>query len=115
MTIGRYFYSYIATSNQSFVVKYSKSGDVICVTIGSDCSEPLQTCQTNPTECGANGVCSNRTVDSTAIYCSCNLGYTGERCEQAVTACIDDQSPCLHQGYFHMKQSVIPFIYTHIS
>lgn len=69
---------------------------IMIITIGNDCSQVLQTCQSNSSACGNNGVCSNRVVlDITASYCSCYPGYAGEFCEQMTTSCV-----CLHRGYF---------------
>ena len=66
--------------------------------VGSDCGQPLLTCNSNPTACGANGECITRTVDGlTNKVCSCNPGYAGERCNYVVENCTNEMEPCFHR------------------
>ena len=67
--------------------------------IGDNCGQPLSTCNSNPTACGANGECIERTVDGLTIKtCSCNPGYTGDICNIIVDSCPNDMELCFHRG-----------------
>ena len=67
------------------------------VYVGSDCGQLLSTC--NPTACGANGECIERTVDDLTIkICSCHPGYAGENCNIIVDNCTNNMELCFHRG-----------------
>jgi len=64
--------------------------------IGSDCGQPLLTCNVLVGICGDHGHCINRTTDDRiAVFCTCDFGYMGEFCDIPVSDCRMD--PCYHR------------------